>query len=123
MEETILLWVYGTLKRRGRLHGAMHGAAFIGCCRTMPGYRLLNLGIYPGLVRIPSSSEADRVSGELFSVPVSILEHLDEVEGAPGLFSREPVGLDHARGVAQAYFHQGSRTGFPSVPGGEWPVP
>ena len=42
---------------------------------------------------------------------------------APGLFSREPVGLDHSRGVAQAYFHQGSRTGFPSVPGGEWPVP
>lgn len=123
MEETILLWVYGTLKRRGRLHGAMHGTAFIGCCRTMPGYRLLNLGSYPGLMRIPSSSEADRVSGELFSVPVSILEHLDDVEGAPGLFSREPVGLDHSRGVAQAYFHQGSRTGFPSVPGGEWPVP
>lgn len=123
MEETILLWVYGTLKRRGRLHEAMHGSAFIGCCRTVPGYRLLNLGSYPGLVRISSSTAADRVSGELFTVPVSMLARLDEVEGAPGLFSREPVELDHARGGAQAYFHQGSRTGFPSVPGGEWPVP
>jgi len=123
MEETILLWVYGTLKRRGRLHEAMHGSAFIGCCRTVPGYRLLNLGSYPGLVRISSSTAADRVFGELFTVPVSMLAHLDEVEGAPGLFSREPVELDHARGGAQAYFHQGSRTGFPSVPGGEWPVP
>ena len=48
--------------------------------------------------------------------------HLDEVEGAPTLFRREPVVLTDQAYHPQAYFYQGSTMGLLTVAGGEWPV-
>jgi len=122
MAETILLWVYGTLKKGGRLHGAMRGASFLACCRSFPGYQLLKLGWYPGLVRVPCPGPGDTVAGELYEVPVEMLDRLDEVEGAPALFRREPVELMEQARQPQAYFYQGIALGCFTVAGGEWPV-
>lgn len=122
MAETIRLWVYGTLKKGGRLHGAMRGASFLACCRSVPGYQLLKLGWYPGLVRVPCPGPGDTVAGELYEVPVEMLDRLDEAEGAPALFRREPVALPGHPQAAQAYFYQGPVVGRAGVPGGEWPV-
>ena len=122
MAETIHLWVYGTLKAGGRLHHAMRGALLMARCRTVAGYQLLHLGWYPGLVRLKTSDPRDTVAGELYEVPTDMLEKLDEVEGAPTLFRREPVVLTDQAHHPQAYFYQGSTMGLLTVAGGEWPV-
>lgn len=122
MAETILLWVYGTLKEGGRLHGAMGGATLLARCRSVPGYRLLDLGWYPGLIRVASPRLGDTVAGELYKVPVGMLKSLDEVEGAPSLFQRETVLLTDQVRQPQAYFYQGSTLGHAALAGGEWPV-
>lgn len=122
MAETILLWVYGTLKQGGRLHGAMRGASFLARRRSVPGYQLLHVGWYPGLVRVPCPQPGDTVAGELYEVPVEMLERLDEVEGAPALFRREPVVLTDLAHHPQAYFYQGHAMGHAALPGGEWPI-
>lgn len=122
MAETILLWVYGTLKEGGRLHGAMRGATLVARCRTVPGYRLLDLGWYPGLVRIAFHRPEDTVAGELYKLPVEMLRSLDDVEGAPTLFQRETILLVDQAHQPQAYFYQGSTLGHCALAGGEWPV-
>lgn len=122
MADTMLLWVYGTLKEGGRLHAAMRGATLVARCRTAPGYRLLNLGSFPGLVRVPRPREVDTVAGELFEVPVKMLDRLDEVEGAPTLFCREPIRLTDMDRQPQAFFYKGPVEGREALPGGEWPV-
>jgi len=84
------LFVYGTLKKGGRLHRHMAGAHFAGPARTLPLYTLWDLGAYPGMT--PGGTTA--ISGELYLVPGDLWSHLDEVEGAPDLFERGPVFLE-----------------------------
>lgn len=78
------VFVYGTLKRGGRLHGYMRGFDFVGES-TVPG-KLLNCGWYPGLVE---GDDGEVVHGELFRVRAGedvevLLRRLDTVEGFGG---------------------------------------
>jgi gamma-glutamylcyclotransferase (GGCT)/AIG2-like uncharacterized protein YtfP len=92
MSNETLVFVYGTLKRGGRNQHYLAGQKLIGVARTMPGFRLFDLGEYPGMV--PSADDRDGVSGEVWSVEVDCLEHLDLLEGiAEGLYRRELVPL------------------------------
>lgn len=76
---SVHLFVYGSLKRDGRHHEELEGAAFLGLAETAPGYRLEPLGEYLALVQ---ADEADAtVPGELFEVPLSKLPDLDAFEG------------------------------------------
>lgn len=87
-----LLFVYGTLKRGCCNHGQLAGQEFIGEARTAPGYRLYDLGGYPGLV----AHAADRagVTGEVWAVDAAALRRLDDFEGvAEGLYRRERLPL------------------------------
>jgi len=70
--------VYGSLKRGGRHHEELQGAAFLGEAETAPGYAVIQLGDYPALVRADAGGV---VTGELFEVPESLLPALDEFEG------------------------------------------
>ena len=45
-----ILFVYGTLKRGMKNYQLLAGQAFLNSTRTMPCYRLLDLGSYPGLI-------------------------------------------------------------------------
>ncbi len=86
------LFVYATLKRGCRNHHHLAGQHFIGEARTGPGYRLYDLGAYPGLVLDPS--DTDGVTGELWAVEPAALARLDEFEGvAENLYRRVPVAL------------------------------
>jgi gamma-glutamylaminecyclotransferase len=122
MENSIHLWVYGTLKQGGRLHDAMNGASFMGEYRSVAGYQLVRVGWYPGLVASVSEDTSQTVAGELYDVPERMLEHLDQVEGAPFLFRREQIFLVGFSDPVEAYFYQGAIDGKPVVPNGEWPV-
>ncbi len=87
------LFVYGTLMRAGANHALLAGARFEGAARTAPGFALVDLGAYPGMVR----SGAAAVAGELFRVDRATLDRLDRFEGHPHLFRRARVPLTDGR--------------------------
>ncbi len=83
------VFIYGTLLRGETAHRRMSGARFLGEARTQPGYALVELGWYPGLVR-----EGERsIAGELYAVAPSDLAALDDYEDHPALFLRQPIRL------------------------------
>lgn len=87
-----LLFVYGTLKRGCSNHGQMAGQTFINTARTSPGYRLYDLGGYPGIATKPDDRAG--VVGEVWSVDAVALQRLDHFEGVhEGLYRREPIPL------------------------------
>ena len=87
-----LLFVYGTLKRGCSNHHHLAGQTFVGVARTAPGYRLVDLGGYPGIVA--SAVDREGVVGEVWSVDPVALQRLDAFEGVPaGLYRRVPIRL------------------------------
>lgn len=87
-----LLFVYGTLKRGCSNHGQLAGQNFVGAARTPPGYRLYDLGGYPGIVAKPD--DRDGVVGEVWSIDDAALARLDHFEGVhEGLYRRAPLPL------------------------------
>lgn len=87
-----LIFVYGTLKRGCSNHRQMAGQTFVGVARTVPGFRLYDLGGYPGIVARVDDREG--VAGEVWSVDDDALRRLDRFEGVhQGLYRREPIAL------------------------------
>ncbi len=87
-DKGVLLFLYGTLKKGGRLHHYISGsgAIYIKDIRV-PCSRLVDTGNgYPALVE---SHENDKVEGELWVVPEELLDTLDVVEGVPYLYKRD----------------------------------
>lgn len=107
---TRLLFAYGTLMRRGRLHGELvsQGARYRGRARIRGRLFKISGTTYPGAV--PTRSN-DFISGELYEldVPAEALKKLDQLEATDeGLFVRKLVGawVDQDRRVrAWAYFY------------------
>jgi len=122
MSKETFVFVYGTLKRGGSNQHYLAGQKFIGVARTPPGFRLFDLGEYPGM--IAKTDDRDGVSGEVWSVEADCLEHLDLLEGiAEGLYRREPVPLlppfaDHK---VETYLYARSVAGLRDL-GGEYAV-
>lgn len=86
------LFVYGTLKRGCKNHRHLAGQTFVGEARSVPGYRLYDLGDYPGVIAAPTDMAG--VTGEVWSVDDAALAHLDEFEGvSEGLYRRERIRL------------------------------
>jgi gamma-glutamylcyclotransferase (GGCT)/AIG2-like uncharacterized protein YtfP len=77
------LFVYGSLKRGGRHHAELRGAAFLGEASTAPGYGLeeLRLGGDQYMALVPRPRSLGIVPGEVFQVSAELLALLDEFEG------------------------------------------
>ncbi len=87
-----LLFVYGTLKRGCSNHVYLERQRFVGPARTIPGYRLYDLGGYPGIVA--HAEDRAGVVGEIWEVEAEALHALDYFEGVhEGLYRREPIPL------------------------------
>lgn len=99
------VFIYGTLKKGQCRAFAMRGT-FLGETRTLPKYRLNDLGAYPGLTKDEENGKA--IFGELWDVDENCLFSLDRIEGHPTLFKREAVELEHPDSKdTVAYFWQG----------------
>jgi gamma-glutamylcyclotransferase (GGCT)/AIG2-like uncharacterized protein YtfP len=115
-----LLFVYGTLKRGGGNHHHLADQTFVGAARTVPGFRLVDLGGYPGI----TTAAADRngVAGEVWSVDPAALQRLDAFEGVrEGLYRSEPLSLQppFAGQRIEAYVPTLDASGLREV-GAEW---
>jgi len=111
-DESIRLFVYGTLKRGHIRHELLHLASYLGQGTTVQPYRLLDCGGYPGLVE-GSEEHAYRVVGEVYEIPASELSGLDAYEGVPqNEYQRREVEVEldddkdpGPKLKAQAYFY------------------
>jgi gamma-glutamylcyclotransferase (GGCT)/AIG2-like uncharacterized protein YtfP len=115
-----LLFVYGTLKRGCSNHGQLAGETFVGTARTQPGFRLYDVGGYPGLVL--QAEDVAGVSGEVWAVSDESLRRLDAFEGVhEGLYRRAPVALlaPFSEQRVDAYFFASSVSGRREI-GAEW---
>lgn len=113
-----LLFVYGTLKRGLSACRLLDGQEFLGEARTVPAYRLYDLGPHPALVA--DAARGQVVYGELWCVDDATLARLDEYEGPPNLFARQEIAVEGATGSVQAYLYQGDVSGLPEC-GERWP--
>ena len=84
----MLLFVYGLLMYGFSFYRKLLGKRFVGR-GFVPGYKMYNLGLYPGVVR-----DGGRVYGEVYEVTASDLEDIDRAEGCDvGLYVRELVDV------------------------------
>ncbi len=118
MPGMVTLFVYGTLKRGCRNHGAMCEAEFAGEAWTEPGYLLVNCGSYPGLVRAGNEQAGMAIRGELYLVSEEKLAELDRFEGVPLEYVREAIRLADGS-EAETYFYALPVAGM-RVCGAEW---
>ncbi len=115
-----LLFVYGTLKRGHSNHHHLADQTFIGLARTPAGYRLYDLGGFPGIAPVPGDQTG--VVGEVWAVDPDALARLDVFEGVhEGLYRRAAIVLapPFAGRAIEAYFPAIGVGGRPEV-GSEW---
>ncbi|HEY0968887.1 MAG TPA: gamma-glutamylcyclotransferase family protein [Opitutaceae bacterium] len=114
------LFVYGTLKRGCSNHAQMAGQRFVTEARTIPGYRLFDVGGFPGLIAWPH--DRDGVTGEIWAVDDAALARLDRFEGVDeGLYRRERIALvaPHDQEPVDGYVYARSVDGLREV-GATW---
>jgi gamma-glutamylaminecyclotransferase len=96
MGKTILFF-YGSLKRGYSNHHRVAGQEYLGDAVTEPGYRIIQIGRYGGLIRDDANGLA--VTGELWAVDAKCLAELDAFETGEGLWARCPVAIPGRAGV------------------------
>lgn len=97
---SIVLFVYGTLKRGQRNHHLLADQQFIRAATTLPHFRLFDSGPYPCMVR---DSAGIAIQGELWQVDESARPRLDDLEAAPILFRLEEIAVQGHAGPVFAY--------------------
>lgn len=100
--DQLLLFTYGTLKRGEKNHPAIMSDMYLRETFTSRNYMLVDLGPYPGMIE--NLKDGFSVRGELFKIPIYMLEDLDKIEGSPNLFKLEPITLaDGSKAFAYLY--------------------
>jgi gamma-glutamylcyclotransferase (GGCT)/AIG2-like uncharacterized protein YtfP len=109
----MLLFVYGTMLRRGRNHTRLYerNAIYIGEYRTTDLFRMhiRVRGQVPVAIRDDSGYP---VAGELYAIPDDEIEHVDACEGHPRVYERQTVELAGVAGMPaiQMYVYLGFKT-------------
>lgn len=116
------LFVYGTLRRGGKLHMHMRGARYIKDI-DIHFYKLVMHPHqwFPAMVRAPVHST---VKGEVYEVDDDMLERLKIVEGHPHLFKLTEVGVsDLSLGTVYAFVAEHPQyytDEVKKIPKGDW---
>lgn len=112
--KSLLLFVYGSLKRGQSNCEQLRSAEFVAEARTAPRFALRVVDGYPVLV--PGTRS---IAGELYRIAPRALPALDEFEGQG--YARREIELANA-GRALAYLATVADAGNPH-PADEWPSP
>ena len=80
------VFVYGTLKKGGALHGHLENAKFVKE-EELSGFEMFNVGWFPAIVK--TDNKDSKVKGEVYEVDDNLMSTLDMVEGYPDLYQKE----------------------------------
>lgn len=122
---TIRVFVYGSLLRGLGNHRLLDndGAEFLGANVTAEhAFKMYEYarGAFPAVCR--TDRDGDAIVGECYRVNAATLARLDQLEGHPDFYRREPVTMADGS-VAWTYLIDGARLegrGNPRVLGGSW---
>jgi gamma-glutamylcyclotransferase (GGCT)/AIG2-like uncharacterized protein YtfP len=109
------IFVYGSLRMGGPLHGALADSEYVETCRTKPEYSLRSLGAFPALC--PGGKTA--VLGEVYEVSDDTKKYLDRVEGHPHLYVRTSIEVGDGVEVEAYIFHHDTSNND-LVESGDW---
>ena len=85
--------VYGSLKLHYPNHAILKNAKFICASKTTEKYTMLDLGKFPGVVKIDDDSiPKSHINGEVYEIDYDTIKYLDEFEGI--WFTREMVPIE-----------------------------
>lgn len=113
---SLLLFVYGSLKRGGCYHTHLERAEYLGAHVCAPRYTMLDLGQYPGVIEHGHTA----IRGEVYRVDAGTLDRVDLLEDIPNSYRRRLI--DTGFGRAWIYLYQRYRGDEPVVSSGIWPV-
>lgn len=116
------VFVYGTLMKNERAHHELDGAYCLGKY-SLRGYRMYNLGSYPGIKATEKTSDLPgQVQGEVYCVDDETLARLDAYEGEGSLYTRKAVTVKGEYGAVRAlvYEYNGPVSERAAIEG--WPV-
>lgn len=114
-----ILFIYGSLKRGCLNHARIAGQEYLGDATTEPGYRIIEIGQYGGMIRDEKCGLA--VKGELWAVDARCLAELDEFEGSEGHWHRVPAAIAGHQDVQSYCWTGNAPDGVRS--GDVWPFP
>jgi gamma-glutamylaminecyclotransferase len=110
------IFVYGSLLKGESNHRLLAAAEFVGPGMTLPEYRLVDLGLYPGVV----AGGTIAIMGEVYRVPVRLMPALDALEDHPDVYVRTPIRLAEGGEVLMYILHPHLAEGRKEVPSGDW---
>ncbi|MFI5399902.1 MAG: gamma-glutamylcyclotransferase [SAR324 cluster bacterium] len=116
MPDWLDVFVYGSLLQGGVNHGLLREATLIGPGHTLPAYRLVDLGPYPGMVAPGTTA----VAGEVYRVPERLLAELDRLEEHPETYVRSTVRLSDGREAVAYLLRPRHAAGRSEVANGDW---
>lgn len=116
VDEELLIFVYGSLRQGERDHAVLEGATFVGYTRSAPGYRMVDLTVYPALIEFPGHV----VYGELYRVTREIRRRLDVLKEVPVLFQRTTIGLEDGRRAETYTMREQQVRGRRRLRGDDW---
>lgn len=111
-----LVFVYGTLLVGQPNHRYLKEAQLLREARTLPTYRLYNLGTFPGLV----DGGEYAVVGEVYEVDEPTLAALDRLEGHPRFYRRTSIVLEDGTHVETYLLTPEHVEGRPIIASGSW---
>ena len=116
----MLVAVYGTLRKGLSNHGLLKNAEYVGAYETLPEYKMVDLGAYPGLLENGNTS----ITMEVFKVTDIELGSLDQLEGYDANDAEhtfyERIIIDTPFGKAFTYLYNGQFGGADIVTTGDW---
>ncbi len=90
------VFVYGSLKLQCSNHDMLKNAKFTCASLTAEMYTMLDLGLFPGVVKIDDGDDdsipRSKINGEVYEIDYDTLKYLDEFESI--WFTREMVSLE-----------------------------
>jgi len=116
MEDTKLVFVYGSLRKGRGLNPVLSSSEFVGEFKTKPKYTMYSLGAFPCIVKSGNTS----IVGEIYKISLETERRLDMIEGVPQLYQKGKVDIDGHKDVIAYFMKKSSVKGLNKVDNGDW---
>ena len=115
-DNTIDVFVYGSLRSGGALDTTMFAGTYIGTKQTKPSYTMYDLGAFPCITKGGDTA----ITVEHYVVSRLMLKTLDRIESHPNMYKRVKITLDDKSKGFIYLWNREVLTSRPVVESGDW---